>query len=713
MIYNMKKYYIPTSSLNFNNIFSSESISPAGFYSQRKFGYSSWTKIPENPLDGAIVLYESLKSFERPIADVEDHPMLLEVYSDEVFPILQEGVFYCNHTIYLNPWHTKVYFFTEQDKKVTLSLSVHSLETKMLRLYKNGMNIIKSAEKYPVLSEYENIPVCYDEIEKDVQTNKIKGLLYGYYIGAALSTSLDNVKQIHALLEIVDIISAVLSNPEKVATEHQRTQLANFLYESNKKHPLYKALIPIVEDPHKVNALIEVLSQFNIGLPFETTASLLASLSYESVDNSITLNKIQLQLDNLLKSNKSLLSIDQAEIICAENELQKIKNFEEKDTALFLLWVNNVLRTGKYNGKISPQKMDIATELTILSRDEYFKDQWESAYEKGYLNGLRRHLNGEKFEYNYDNGLLSSLAAVLEKGDDWEQLLRFMQYKEMNDYRMAFAIYGILNGFANLTRDFTDILLDQDRNYVSDVYKEFYGQLFDKTIETTSPENSLDKQNIKNIEETKLAQKPFFYECIIKKWLTYPEKKRKIHNEAFMAYLDICGSQNSPETFIEGLKKVRGFQKQSEAYKYVRDALKEIIENNEVDFLGTVQQSGPNHTDELSSVGDLKKMELPRIPELPEMPKLGISILDDISWLNLCERHLLSFSAKRDFKYYAKWLVNEYQNGKYAQEPDKSNKRIIEHLNNLLQKKIREKKVKLTEVEVMNIINYLKINYAN
>ena len=101
--------------------------------------------------------------------------------------------------------------------------------------------------------------------------------------------------------------------------------------------------------------------------------------------------------------------------------------------------------------------MEIANELTLLSRNEYFKEEWETSQEKLFLNALRRHLNGDKFDYQYSNGLLSSLAAVLAKGDDWEQLLRFMRYKEMNDYRLAFALYGVLNGFANLTRDFTDI----------------------------------------------------------------------------------------------------------------------------------------------------------------------------------------------------------------------------------------------------------------
>ena len=62
----MKTYYIPTSSLNFNNIFSSESISPKGFYYRRNFGYSRWTSIPENPFNGVVLLYCEPKMFMRP-----------------------------------------------------------------------------------------------------------------------------------------------------------------------------------------------------------------------------------------------------------------------------------------------------------------------------------------------------------------------------------------------------------------------------------------------------------------------------------------------------------------------------------------------------------------------------------------------------------------------------------------------------------------------
>ena len=112
----MKTYYIPTSSLNFNNIFSSESISPKGFYSRRNFGYSRWMSIPENPFDGVVLLYREPKMFMRPMSDLEDHPMLIEIKTDEEFPLLLEGIYYSPHTIYLDPRHTHVYFFSERDK---------------------------------------------------------------------------------------------------------------------------------------------------------------------------------------------------------------------------------------------------------------------------------------------------------------------------------------------------------------------------------------------------------------------------------------------------------------------------------------------------------------------------------------------------------------------------------------------------------------------
>ena len=194
----MKKLYIPTSTLNFNNILSSESISPKAFYTIRGFGYSRWQEVEENNKENVILLYEEPFSFSRPDSDVEDHPMLLEITTDKDYPSMAEGLYYSDESIYLSPWRTRFIFFNEQDRRVALSISDSSLETKMLGLYHRQLYI----ETYPQKKLPDvacNAPLNKEAIDFDVRINKMKGLLYGYYIGALLSSTPELVGKANSL----------------------------------------------------------------------------------------------------------------------------------------------------------------------------------------------------------------------------------------------------------------------------------------------------------------------------------------------------------------------------------------------------------------------------------------------------------------------------------------------------------------------------------
>lgn len=147
------KYYIPTTTLNFNNILSSESISPSIFFQKRGFGYSRWFDIPENQLANSILLYNSLSYLKRNDSELEDHPMIIEINSDETFREIGEGIYVTDKTIYLNPWNTRFIFLNEQDKRVALSLSDSSLETKMIRLYQKGFDIRYPEGSYPCVKK--------------------------------------------------------------------------------------------------------------------------------------------------------------------------------------------------------------------------------------------------------------------------------------------------------------------------------------------------------------------------------------------------------------------------------------------------------------------------------------------------------------------------------------------------------------------------------
>ena len=52
------KYYIPTSTSNFNCLLADESISPCGFYQKRAFGYRSFTKVPLNDNEALLPLFD-------------------------------------------------------------------------------------------------------------------------------------------------------------------------------------------------------------------------------------------------------------------------------------------------------------------------------------------------------------------------------------------------------------------------------------------------------------------------------------------------------------------------------------------------------------------------------------------------------------------------------------------------------------------------------
>ena len=135
-----------------------------------------------------------------------------------------------------------------------------------------------------------------------------------------------------------------------------------------------------------------------------------------------------------------------------------------EDKAVAELWINGELADNKYKGSLASYRLDLATELTKSVRDNVYKDGWENSSAKPFLNALRRNLNGEEFTEKWSEDVLSALAAVLMKGATWDGLRLFLISKGIQNQAMPFAFYGIVNGFANLPKDFTNILLNYRDN---------------------------------------------------------------------------------------------------------------------------------------------------------------------------------------------------------------------------------------------------------
>lgn len=747
------KYYIPTSSLNFNNILSTESLSPKSFYERRGFGYSRWFSVEENSIEHLTLLYDKPHMFERPQSDIEDHPMLIEIDVDDEFPKVADGVFYTDRTIYLNPWQTKFIFLTEKDKTTALSLSDSSLETKLVRLYQRKIYVHQFEGTFPVVQKDSIAPIGDIDslVEEDYVINKMKGLLYGYYIGANLSSTKENVQKLDALREIQNIFSSVLSSYDKTPSNAQRLRLNELFDYLDSLQPIYADLEKEVGNRLLVDRIFAIFKRHGYVFTSIDRTKLVYGLQDDGENNqSITwINREIARAKSLMESSRVKLNPDVAEIIVSSKDKVAAPKIIEDNlmASLFVCWANDVLCSKSFNGKINSIKEGLSDEITKSAKNVIGSD-WENSPVRTYLNQLRRHVRGEEFNQPWDNGVLSSISAVLIKGDEWEQLLNFMQSKGMYDYRIAFALYGVLNGFANMTRDFTDLLLTTESSYLSKVYREMYGQLLDKSIpETINTSSTIETKKLKKgtLEEgmrTIVLQNP--EENALKNWQNgikvfaasvIKRDKQKLlrsledafaqngDNQDYFAFITMLDNfegwkpgKNGPSTAWTRLQEHyvpdynqrigKPAKKQSQSKKPTQQ--EKGLFDGFVDGLQNVTQTVINvftGDEDKTSKEDLKQESSSPKQAKQVVSRLEKSILDDKAWIYECASLISDSRANRQFIEDMEWFVgnhNDTYNDKkkgivpgYYAGHDRTNERVLERIRAYMDNKLKPRNEKM------------------
>lgn len=772
------KYYIPTSSLNFNNILSTESLSPKSFYEKRGFGYSRWFSVEENCIAHLTLLYGAPHMFNRPKSDIEDHPMLIEIDTDEEFPEVVEGVYYTDRTIYLNPWQTKFIFFSEKDKTIAMSMSDSSLETKLVRLYQRKIYVHQFDGTYPIIQKDSVVPVGNIDklVEEDYIINKMKGLLYGYYIGANLSSLKEDVRKLDALREILNIFSSVLSSYDKVPSSIQRSKLNELFDYLDSQQPIYSELEKEIGSRQLVDRVFSVFKRHGYVFTAIDRSELIYGLQGDSENNKsvIWVNREIDRQKALMASSRIMLNPDDAEIIVSSKD----KVFAPKTISdnlmsnLFVGWVNDVLCSKAFNGKINSIKELLSDEITKTAKN-IIGAEWENSPIRTYLNQLRRHVRGEEFNQTWDNGVLSSISSVLIKGDDWEQLLNFMQSKGMNDYRIAFAMYGVLNGFANMTRDFTDLLLTKESSYLSKVYRKMYGQLLGKSIPETSaiaPINELKKSENTYIDyrnQTIILQNPEekvliewqneireFAASIIKKDKTKLLKSledaliQNGTNKDYFVFITMLDNfqgwkpgKNGPSAVWKRMQEhyVPEYDQRIGRRAKGKTADQKHTKSDRTLFdgiMGGIQHAAQTVMNALSSEdnNEDKPNEKKNVANQEEkavlVSRIGKSILEDAAWIQECASLIYDNRARRQFLEDMEWFVNNHNDtyddkkkgmikGYYAGH-DRTNNRVQERLRAYMENKVRPRNEKMqwladiyAKIPIGKIMDYIYSVYGN
>ena len=420
--------------------------------------------------------------FIRPPSDVEDHPMLVEVHLDEEeVTAIGNGFYIINRTIYITPYNTRFIFFNAQDRLTTESLSDHSLEVKLSRLYIPLMVVEHYPNKYDFsLTIHPTLDHNSDTSINDDRINRLKGMLYGYYIGAWMSSDKIKIERLGILLDVQNIFSAAISSGR-----NKEDELRGLSKRWEQLNPLYIELQKVTP---AVDIVISVLKKNGVRLPIENLGlslytRYLSEPTREGESNpamqwiSIKINEV---LDNMAKTRKTA-NIDEEGILTNGSELLTIEATKDKDMVKH--WFNAVLLQDGTPAIASWNRMDLADRITDAT-SLLLNNEWKNSPQRTFLNKLRHHIgNGDALDVEWNNEALCSIAAVILHGEEWDKMVRFMQRKGMYDYRLAFAFYGALTGYADLTRDLVDTICDETPNgYFDQLYIELYGQLIGKDI---------------------------------------------------------------------------------------------------------------------------------------------------------------------------------------------------------------------------------------
>jgi hypothetical protein len=137
---------------------------------------------------------------------------------------------------------------------------------------------------------------------------------------------------------------------------------------------------------------------------------------------------------------------------------------------------------------------------------EIMGDKWKNSKERDYINQLLNNLRDyTSFEINStENSTLRSFAVFFQKGDiEIEKLENYLISQGIGDLRIAFSLWGIIFGFAEMPKTITCELFDKtDIIYVSSIYKSIYKSLFN--IELLGELQRLDNygfvKNNENVE---------------------------------------------------------------------------------------------------------------------------------------------------------------------------------------------------------------------
>lgn len=482
------KYYIKILRSNLDNILSSESISPAAFYGRRGYGYNRFDHTSDDTSDYELYLSEGVDDSEEDVA-------YIELLADDNSQLIGNSVS-CGHTVSstlrLYPWNCRILFKSVDDAKETIFICRSSLANKMWGCY--AFDVISDVRPAPSSSGFAAESTISDlstEILRDRKVNSLKGFAFAYYLGKACSLTPQLAILLRAERHIYGLATALagMKSPSKemVDTVENLKKIFNAndpnrLELKQRWEKLVLGTFTSVEDGKNFEEQLKRLGVQRQAMDsFATEQGIRLNPRFDvyyatSRDWADYKNQITEYTQGILKQYTEEKRLDDSDMLRVDGYTAV---FSDEGMRLYERLLAEMMNNTEWLSidRIRTQKLETANDATKFVKKVYEEANitWEGSECQEYWNRLRRNIAySEPFDPNWiHDKSLRALAIYILKGDTIDDMYKYMQMTGVEDYGLAFGLWGVSTGYVDMPKTFPVMLgLKQER--VIDCYVRAY-----------------------------------------------------------------------------------------------------------------------------------------------------------------------------------------------------------------------------------------------
>lgn len=486
------RLYIPTSSLNADNILSCESIATPYECRKRNFGYSHFDVLPELERFNKVTLaFSKIPTFHTSDIERESFAMIVAVDVEDfeksdfrrVCSVNGVEVFATSSPILISPSTAQFLFFDYRAKEYTLHSCADSAKCKLFDFYKSNFSIADNRQYGESLRVYiDKVDVPENEpIFSENRYDKSKGFIWGYGIGTMMSIPQDAAKLLKIQKRIYDIVSSTKNEnyiPANLSDELSRLDIEYSSIDPNQKAIKIAWEAYIKESTERflhteiqvseVDEFLKYLGAENlVKNKFLTDKhytlrkrlsdyTRLGNFGYESYSHDLaSYTERLINSERIKAASKPFSQSLDVDTVTYETVMM---SSDDRSSKLFNKFLSRIIWDNLIPSleELRVNKANVAKNavITIKSIIEELGEQWANAPIQLYFNSMRKNISEfTEFDLNeIQDIVLQSVAAFLLKGEDFESLKQYLEANAFSDYRYAFALWGVVSGYVSMPR---------------------------------------------------------------------------------------------------------------------------------------------------------------------------------------------------------------------------------------------------------------------